>query len=308
MELSFPASKVAFSTSASCMRLSFANRRLPLSNFGSSRCPLTLVDLKPRVAAHSSPVRGSRQTVKASMAFSDNVLLHDLISGVLTLGGAMASLKFWDELARRNVFPMIVSRKLVHISVGLIFMLFWPLFSDSGSARYIAAFSVAINALRMLAIGFGIIEDATVVKAMSRGGDYRELRKGPFYYALSITFATTYLWRGSPLAPIIVANLCAGDGFADLIGRKFGKAKLPYNSKKSYVGSFAMLFFGFIVSIGYLAYFSSFGFYTLSPNLVLNTFLVVSVTTLVESLPISTKLDDNLTVPVTSFIVGALIL
>ncbi|MCO5588943.1 hypothetical protein L7F22_042906 [Adiantum nelumboides] len=160
----------------------------------------------------------------------------------------------------------------------------------------------------MLAIGFGFVEDPVVVKSMSREGDYRELRKGPFYYALAITFAIMYLWRVSPLAPIIVANLCAGDGFADLIGRKFGKAKLPYNANKSYLGSFAMLFFGFIVSIGYLCYFSSFDFFTFSPKLVLNTFLVALVTTLVESLPISTRLDDNLTVPLTSIIVGAQIL
>ncbi|MCO5579530.1 hypothetical protein L7F22_033385 [Adiantum nelumboides] len=308
MELSFLASNSAFSASASSLRLTFAYRRLPLSNFGFPRRPFRSVGSNPRLAAHFTSSPASRIIGRASMTFSDSVLLHDLIAGVLTLSGAMASLKFWDELAKRNVFSKIVSRKLVHISIGLIFMLFWPIFSDSGSAPYIAAFSVAINALRMLAIGFGFVEDPVVVKSMSREGDYRELRKGPFYYALAITFATTYLWRVSPLAPIIVANLCAGDGFADLIGRKFGKAKLPYNANKSYLGSFAMLFFGFIVSIGYLCYFSSFGFFTFSPKLVLNTFLVALVTTLVESLPISTRFDDNLTVPLTSFIVGALIL
>lgn len=310
MELSYAASNAAFHASASCMRLRVV--RLPFSNFGAwqetPRRPLKSVDLNPRLAAYSAPLQRGRHMGRASMGFSDNTLLYDLGMGVVTLGGALGSLKFWDELAKRNVFPMIVSRKLVHISIGLIFMLFWPLFSNSGVAPYIAAFSVAINAVRMLVIGFGIMKDPVVVKAMTREGDYKELRKGPFYYGLTITLATTFLWRVSPLAPIIIANLCAGDGFADLVGRKFGKSKLPYNPRKSYIGSLAMLFFAFIFSIGYHCYFSHFGFYELSSQLVLNTFLVALATTLVESLPISTELDDNLTVPFTSFVVGALIM
>lgn len=54
-------------------------------------------------------------------------------------------------------------------------------------------------------------------------------------------------------------------------------------------------------------YFSTFGFVDKSWDMVLG-FLVVSLASaLVESLPISTKVDDNLTVPVTSMLVGSLI-
>lgn len=54
-------------------------------------------------------------------------------------------------------------------------------------------------------------------------------------------------------------------------------------------------------------YFSSFGFLRKSWEMALG-FLVVSLTSaLVESLPISTKLDDNLTVPLTSVLVGSLV-
>ncbi|KAH7444887.1 hypothetical protein KP509_02G095900 [Ceratopteris richardii] len=159
----------------------------------------------------------------------------------------------------------------------------------------------------MLALGSGIMEDPVVVRSMTRSGDHRELLKGPFYYALTISLATTCFWRTSPVAPMTVANLCAGDGFADLIGRKFGKSKLPYNQNKSYIGSLAMLFFGFIFSVGYHHYFSIFGFYTLNLRLVLSTFFITLVTTFVESLPFSTRVDDNLTVPFTSFVLGSLL-
>ncbi len=54
-------------------------------------------------------------------------------------------------------------------------------------------------------------------------------------------------------------------------------------------------------------YFSSFGYFQKSWEMVLG-FLVVSLASaLVESLPISTELDDNLTVPLTSILVGSLV-
>lgn len=54
-------------------------------------------------------------------------------------------------------------------------------------------------------------------------------------------------------------------------------------------------------------YFSLFGFVRGSWEMVLG-FLVVSLASaLVESLPISTELDDNLTVPLTSILVGTLV-
>jgi len=54
-------------------------------------------------------------------------------------------------------------------------------------------------------------------------------------------------------------------------------------------------------------YFHTFGFIEQTWNMALG-FLVVSIAAaLVESHPISTELDDNLTIPLTSFLVGSLI-
>lgn len=39
-------------------------------------------------------------------------------------------------------------------------------------------------------------------------------------------------------------------GVADIMGRKFGHVKLPYNQKKSWAGSISMFAFGFLISIG----------------------------------------------------------
>ena len=54
----------------------------------------------------------------------------------------------------------------------------------------------------------------------------------------------------------------------------------------------------------YMHYFSMFGFIEESSDLVLRFLIVSLISALVESLPISTELDDNLTVPLASFLAG----
>lgn len=39
-------------------------------------------------------------------------------------------------------------------------------------------------------------------------------------------------------------------GIADVVGRRFGRQKLPYNSNKSIAGSVAMATAGFLASVG----------------------------------------------------------
>lgn len=165
----------------------------------------------------------------------------------------------------------------------------------------------AINVVKVLLLGLGLWTDEATVKSMTRFGDRRELLKGPLYYGATITLACAVYWRTSPISIAAICNLCAGDGIADVIGRRFGHKKLPYNSNKSIAGSISMAAAGFLVSIWYMHYFSSFGYLEESLGMALR-FLVVSIAAaLVESLPISTELDDNLTVPLTSALVGSFI-
>ena len=39
-------------------------------------------------------------------------------------------------------------------------------------------------------------------------------------------------------------------GLADIMGRRFGSVKIPYNKQKSWAGSISMFVFGFLISIG----------------------------------------------------------
>ncbi|XP_068644218.1 probable phytol kinase 2, chloroplastic isoform X2 [Aristolochia californica] len=241
-------------------------------------------------------------------ASQEHVLSFDIFASAVVSGVILAVLKFWEELAKHRVLDQKLSRKLVHISIGLVFMLFWPLFSSGSQAPYLAALAPGINIIRMILLGLGIWKNDALVKSMSRSGDYRELLKGPLYYALTLTIATAVFWRTSPVSLAAVCNLCAGDGVADIVGRRFGHQKLPYNRNKSISGSIAMASAGFLASVVYMHYFSLFGFIEESWGLVLSLLVVSVASAIVESLPISTELDDNLTVPLTAVLLGSLVL
>ncbi|KAI4342566.1 hypothetical protein MLD38_027180 [Melastoma candidum] len=233
---------------------------------------------------------------------------HDSIATALTVGITLALLRSFEETAKRGIFDQKLNRKLVHISFGLVFMLCWPLFSSGHRGAILASLVPGINIPRVLLVGSGMWKDEAIVKSMSRFGDRRELLKGPLYYATTLALATAYYWRTSPVAIAVICNLCAGDGVADVIGRRFGHHKIPYNSNKSWAGTIAMASAGSLASLGYMFYFSSFGFIQGSWEMAYGFFITSLASALVESLHISTKLDDNLTVPLASVVVGSLLL
>ena len=53
----------------------------------------------------------------------------------------------------------------------IVFKFLYLSFSDGDLGRYIAAFAVVINGLRVLALGFGVLKDDATVKAMTRDGN-----------------------------------------------------------------------------------------------------------------------------------------
>ncbi|KAG2297436.1 hypothetical protein Bca52824_044105 [Brassica carinata] len=244
----------------------------------------------------------------AALMFPENSVLSDVcatgISGVV----AFSCLGFWGEIGKRGIFDQKLIRKLVHINIGLVFILCWPLFSSGLQGALFASLIPGLNIIRMLLLGFGVYQDEGTIKSMSRHGDRRELLKGPLYYALSITSACIFYWKTSPIAIAVVCNLCAGDGMADIVGRRLGTKKLPYNRNKTIAGSIGMAIAGFSASVAYMYYFASFGYIKNSGWDMIHRFFIISIASaLVESLPISTAIDDNLTVSLTSALLGTLL-
>ncbi|VVA20599.1 PREDICTED: phytol kinase [Prunus dulcis] len=173
--------------------------------------------------------------------------------------------------------------------------------STSTAARYFASVVPLVNCLRLLLHGLSIVTNEGLVKSVTREGNPKELLRGPLYYVLILILCALAFWRESPVGVVSLAMMCGGDGVADIMGRKFGSIKIPYNQKKSWAGSISMFLFGFVISIGMLYYYSFLGYFQLNwVETVEKVALISLVATIVESLPITDVLDDNISVPLVS--------
>ncbi|CAI7834065.1 unnamed protein product [Closterium sp. NIES-54] len=143
-----------------------------------------------------------------------------------------------------------LSRKVLHITIGLFFVFVcWPLFSAYPQARFFAAAAPVVTAVQLLLLGLGVTRSDGIVKSMSRSGSKSELLSGPLCYAVTIMLMTVMFWRTSPVGMVALVIMCGGDGVADIVGRRCGSWKLPWNEQKSWAGSAAMLLCGFFLSL-----------------------------------------------------------
>ncbi|KAJ3688796.1 hypothetical protein LUZ61_017960 [Rhynchospora tenuis] len=227
--------------------------------------------------------------------------LQDGVATVAVMAGAYTLVYTFDKLTQQQIIEQKLSRKIVHILSGVLFMSSWPLFSSSGEARYYAAIVPLLNCARLVIYGTRFFKDEALIKSVTREGNPEELLRGPLFYVLVLLFTVLVFWRDSPVGIVALAMMSGGDGFADIIGRMYGSTKLPYNRNKSWIGSISMFVSGFVLSIGILYYFSIFGYLHFGwDEAIVKVALVSFVATLVESLPITEVLDDNISVPIAS--------
>ncbi|XP_008218941.1 PREDICTED: probable phytol kinase 1, chloroplastic isoform X3 [Prunus mume] len=192
--------------------------------------PLPRVQILYR-APHAPP----RPSFSASaLRAAADGLLQDAGATAFVLAGAYGLVLCFDNLTQRNLLQQSLSRKLVHILSGLLFMLSWPIFSTSTAARYFASVVPLVNCLRLLLHGLSIVTNEGLVKSVTREGNPKELLRGPLYYVLILILCALVFWRESPVGVVSLAMMCGGDGVADIMGRKFGSIKIPYNQKKSW--------------------------------------------------------------------------
>jgi len=163
---------------------------------------------------------------------------------------------------------------------------------------------------RLLLVGLGVLSDPGLVQSVSRQGDRAELLKGPLCYVLVLVGITLAFWRDNPAGTIAVSMMCGGDGFADIIGRRFGSSKLPWNPNKSWAGSIAMFVAGLAMASGFFWLFCGMGYFECFSLQVTLPYLaaVCGICTVVESLPIDSWFDDNLSVPLVAVAVSMLVL
>jgi phytol kinase len=240
--------------------------------------------------------------------FFDNAWTQDTVAAILTLGISLAWLRSMDAVANRGLISQRLSRKIIHIGTGPIFVLAWNFFSDAPQARWLAALVPLAITAQFVMVGLGVMKDEAAVSAMTRTGDRREILRGPLYYGIVFVVITIVFWLRSPVGILALMIMCGGDGLADAVGRRWGHAKLPWSPEKSWIGSAAMLAGSYVFGLVYIVLFNAMGHFepVLTPGSTATAVLGITVfATAVESLPLRDV--DNITITL-SAIVGAWIL
>ncbi len=228
-----------------------------------------------------------------------------MVATLITFGVALGWLRLLDALAQRGFIEQHLSRKIIHMGTGPLFVLCWNLFSAQPWARWCAALVPFAITVQFLLVGVGVMQDEAAVAAMTRHGDRREILRGPLYYGIVFVICTLLFWRHSPVGLTALMLMCGGDGLADVVGRRWGQVKLPFNSGKSWAGSAAMLAGSFVFGFGFVALFNGFGDFQPSLNLALaaGAAAVISLAaTVVESLPLQDI--DNITTTLVAIALG----
>mmetsp|Transcript_15318 Transcript_15318/g.46690 ORF Transcript_15318/g.46690 Transcript_15318/m.46690 type:complete len:193 (-) Transcript_15318:177-755(-) len=145
------------------------------------------------------------------------------------------------------------------MSAGPVFMLTWPWFGSTKTTKLWAAAVPAAMTAKFALTGLGVIRQESEIKLMSRTGKKEELLRGPLLYGVVFTVATILGFR-TPIAAGSLMALCAGDGMADIIGRRYGHShKLPWSPRKSWAGSAAYVVSSFFASMLFIQLFNRWG-------------------------------------------------
>ncbi len=228
------------------------------------------------------------------------------IAAVITLSISLVWLRIMDYAARRGWIESRLSRKVIHITTGPVFVLCWFLFRESPDARWWAAAVPFLITVQFALIGLGLLKDEASVQAMSRTGDRREILRGPLIYGIVFVILTLLFWRDSPIGIIALMLMCGGDGIADVVGRRIPSPKLPWGREKTWIGTISVLVGGFILAAFILWIYVSASVFPAPFSAYLLPLLLLSLTAAaVESLPFHDV--DNFTVPLFVVLVGLIL-
>ena len=232
--------------------------------------------------------------------------MNSFFATLLTFAIAVFFLRLMDFLAQRGLIESRLSRKLIHIGTGPIFVLCWLLYPDTQISRWMAALIPLVITAQFALVGTGILQDEAAVKAMSRTGDRREILRGPLFYGLVFVAVTLIYWKDSPVGIPALMMMCGGDGIADIVGRRVHSPRLRWSPEKSLAGSLGVFAGGWLLTILIFAIYVWMGAFSGPVTRFLPPVTWIALgAMLVESLPFRDV--DNLTLTAASALIGHLV-
>lgn len=129
---------------------------------------------------------------------------------------------------------------------------------------------------------------------------------GPFIYVVVLFFSVILFWRTSPIGIVALSAMAAGDGLADLLGRRFGSNnKWSFSPDKSIAGSLAFFLGSSLCCVGLLNWMSVDLSSSVTENPVISIAGIMAVTAFLELLPF---VDDNWVVPLSAAVLASIFL
>jgi phytol kinase len=176
-----------------------------------------------------------------------------------------------------------ISRKVLHIMVGNVAFIL-PIFQTKEIMAFIAAGPFIIFTFLM--------SPYTPIKSIKGKTSAAGHGMGLVYYSITWTILAYLFFDNMVVIAIGILAMSYGDGFASLLGIKFGKRKYKvFGDEKSYVGSTAMFLFTFITTLIAVFYYNI----TFTNLLLIILIFIAFVSALIEG--VTPKGVDNLTVP-----------
>jgi dolichol kinase len=178
----------------------------------------------------------------------------------------------------------LASRKILHIMVGNIAFLL-PIFQTKEIMAFIAAGPFILFTFLM--------SPYSPIESMKGKTSDIGHGMGLVYYSITWTILAYLFFDAKEVIAIAILAMSYGDGFASIIGIKYGGRKYNiFGDEKSYVGSYAMFVFTFLLIIFALVFYGKF-----SPDII--TLLILLFISLISTLfeGLTPKGLDNLSVP-----------
>jgi dolichol kinase len=175
------------------------------------------------------------------------------------------------------------SRKILHIMTGNIAFLL-PIFQTKETMAFLAAGPFILFTFLM--------SPYSPIKSIKGKTSSAGHGMGLVYYAISWTILAYIFFDHMVVIAIAIFAMSYGDGFASLLGMKFGKRKYKiFGDQKSYFGSISMFIFTFaMIIIAFLYY----GLDITSYKLLIIAFIAMAAA-IIEA--ITPRGLDNLSVP-----------
>jgi dolichol kinase len=181
-----------------------------------------------------------------------------------------------------DFFPTDINRKILHIMVGNIAFLL-PIFQTREVMAFFAAGPFIIFTFLM--------SPYSPIKSMRGKTSGAGHRMGLVYYAIAWTVLAYLFFDYKVVIAIGILAMSYGDGFASVIGSRFGKHKFNiWGDEKSFIGSISMFIFTLITVFLALFYYQI----SIDGKIIILLYIILFAT-VIEA--ISPKGLDNLTVP-----------